>query len=1486
MASCELTLEELLPEVANVFAIHESALFNCMSILSTTITRHEEESKSKASAADIAQVRGDVKKATEFFGDSKKMIQRLEKTQECLLAELSDLRQENASKDTALAALERQQEQHMAAYEQHLEELDRRFEYISRMKSEQKDVAKRLEIQERSYAELKFGMAMLAKSIGDDTGEAAPILPLVPLVPVSGRNSNSDHRSMKHIMSTAHLRRPTLAAVAAITAVSQGSASNVAPLDPMMAPMSRKASISKLNDHLSDRNSSDKSVLVDVTTAVLVRQGSTLFKKAPSMALLPPSPNASAPPPDLTDTSIQMSRRMSERSDSYRVESADALSEVALLDEVTQTLVASAVQSPPGLVTDASANFVDGMADQYETTLKQEHEADVGALLEPTMVPGGVAGGLAPNDPARRVGETEAGGASSANAPQEPAHLEPVGSAATAATTSGMMRSHAEYKYLWHWAYSNVIALYRMHDTVGSRVRQIEDTMDAVHDSLDDMRAKVDGLDAVHSDLEHIKVSTTEVVEQVASLQIVSSQTEANTQHLQDQLQATTKTELQAITANLTTQAQVWEKELGKLADDGRKNAADHKRQADDAAAHVNAVVGRLYEWVHFLGDALHVACCTDNPADSAPYRRLADVKDRDVDKYMGSGMAPLALLLDTLSQATSDDPAANSHRTALVRLVRETLVEAKGVACVALLFARFGAVHTKAAALATALDVIKTMSAKVEYVVNNTQMMIVEDDLNKVVARLSDEREQLRADVDTSVKQLFAVSSELEASLEREVTALASRLHTKIDRDEVGMAQQTMQGELERLAHDVVSHDEFVVLSERLKRKPDSNDIRAYVRQKISTLKLQQTEANTDAPLLGSVPVRCISCQNVVEAKAQPVVLRDDKPQRDVLPFTTSSVRHVQKHKLEAMLRAKGALKLNDYTIHRDKRRPSEVLIAEDPSIELVCATTRSTTVDVSKLQEALLALPEERWSEAYQTKHNVSLRRPFHDKVGVNKIISIFSDNHLEHVYLLPEWTHWQPLVLPIFEHLDIPLDRVVRCLFARMPPNTLIPPHHDNGPWVARTHRIHVPLVTFPEVEFKSGRDEATMQRYAFNVGTVVELNNAAKHSVFNGASGWRIHMIFDVLEQIGGHETDTLPTVTTLNAGQLCRQVRGRVELVTDVQQTSTEAATQVARELLAKLKTRLPKEHGDALGTGIRHFFIEQITAPEFASVVRRHCPDAMQGDVLEVLRSVDAVMADEAAAALRADESFGPSYCILGVQKCGTTSLFRHCKYLLSLQVPLEMFDPASMLLADSTPSYLLYGAPVALRMRQLLPSVRFIVMLRNPIERAYSQYHMTADPTGTPHQLEMRKVVQGKSFQDVINEDLARLQAVQADPTSISKFQEYADALPQDHGSHSYLGRGLYALQLRIWLEHFPRSQFLILNVDNMDTPVSTQATLDDVCTFLRLPPFTLRDAARQNTREYPPMSDAVRDQLRAFYAPHNAALADLLPEFTFSWS
>ena len=47
----------------------------------------------------------------------------------------------------------------------------------------------------------------------------------------------------------------------------------------------------------------------------------------------------------------------------------------------------------------------------------------------------------------------------------------------------------------------------------------------------------------------------------------------------------------------------------------------------------------------------------------------------------------------------------------------------------------------------------------------------------------------------------------------------------------------------------------------------------------------------------------------------------------------------------------------------------------------------------------------------------------------------------------------------VLPIFAACGVDESRVVRCLLAAMPPGATIPPHHDTGLWVARTHRVHV-------------------------------------------------------------------------------------------------------------------------------------------------------------------------------------------------------------------------------------------------------------------------------------------------------------------------------------------------------------------------------------------------------------------------------------------
>lgn len=54
--------------------------------------------------------------------------------------------------------------------------------------------------------------------------------------------------------------------------------------------------------------------------------------------------------------------------------------------------------------------------------------------------------------------------------------------------------------------------------------------------------------------------------------------------------------------------------------------------------------------------------------------------------------------------------------------------------------------------------------------------------------------------------------------------------------------------------------------------------------------------------------------------------------------------------------------------------------------------------------------------------------------------------------------------------------------------------------------------------------------------------------------------------------------------------------------------------------------------------------------------------------------------------------------------------------------------------------------------MKLVCPWAKLIVMLRNPTERAYSQYQMCVDPTGTPEQLKVRgeSAYKGKTFLQV----------------------------------------------------------------------------------------------------------------------------------------
>ena len=255
-----------------------------------------------------------------------------------------------------------------------------------------------------------------------------------------------------------------------------------------------------------------------------------------------------------------------------------------------------------------------------------------------------------------------------------------------------------------------------------------------------------------------------------------------------------------------------------------------------------------------------------------------------------------------------------------------------------------------------------------------------------------------------------------------------------------------------------------------------------------------------------------------------------------------------------------------------------------------------------------------------------------------------------------------------------------------------------------------------------------------------------------------------------------------------------------------------------------------------------------------------------------------------------------PDFLIIGAQKCGTTSLYEYLVQHPSVGTSIEKevryfnnhFDKGvnwykahfptrlrrfaagsqgdgRFLTGEGEPSYL--PNPVApQRVKDLIPDVKLIVMLRDPVKRAYSHY--------------MHRFVrdrESRTFEEVVATDKELLKHGWENlPTG--------DLIRLGHLHYSYLARGYYADQLQIWLSVFPREQFLIICAEDFFS--GTQAIFDDVLEFLGLGPHVLEKADRRNVGKYTePMSDELREDLREYFAPHNERLYEMVGR-DFGWN
>ena len=239
------------------------------------------------------------------------------------------------------------------------------------------------------------------------------------------------------------------------------------------------------------------------------------------------------------------------------------------------------------------------------------------------------------------------------------------------------------------------------------------------------------------------------------------------------------------------------------------------------------------------------------------------------------------------------------------------------------------------------------------------------------------------------------------------------------------------------------------------------------------------------------------------------------------------------------------------------------------------------------------------------------------------------------------------------------------------------------------------------------------------------------------------------------------------------------------------------------------------------------------------------------------------------------------SFLICGAQKSGTTALAAYLRQHPGIHLPmakeLHFFDDETQtwpkpnlnglhdhykaagpdqLWGEATPISL-YWDPAAERIWRYNPAMRLIVILRNPIERAYSHWAM-----------EHRRGNDPLSFGLALEQEEARCR----------------EALPFQHRIFSYVDRGFYSAQLRRLWRFFGREQVLVLRQEQLR--LSPQTCLDKIWQHLSIPPSPAITPLERHTGDYDhAMPPACRNRLRKIFWQEIGQLENLLDWDCSDW-
>jgi Sulfotransferase domain len=215
-------------------------------------------------------------------------------------------------------------------------------------------------------------------------------------------------------------------------------------------------------------------------------------------------------------------------------------------------------------------------------------------------------------------------------------------------------------------------------------------------------------------------------------------------------------------------------------------------------------------------------------------------------------------------------------------------------------------------------------------------------------------------------------------------------------------------------------------------------------------------------------------------------------------------------------------------------------------------------------------------------------------------------------------------------------------------------------------------------------------------------------------------------------------------------------------------------------------------------------------------------------------------------------------FVLAGAQKSGTTALHyflsKHPNITMGDQQEIHFFDndalfasnfdyeelhkhypplAASTIAGDCTPSYI-YHEPAAERIWRYNPKIKLLILLRDPVERAFAHWNMQRFRGREP-----------LDFFDAVREEKDRIAGA-----PLAEARRFA-----------YVDRGFYGQQLERFFKFFPREQVKAVKFE--DFKEKQRETLTSIFSFLSLKPLR---SVRSKDRNIVPYQRAMNWEEKVF--------------------